>query len=137
MRLVKEATGALLKWEKWIPTTEINNFESSVRKLKEFSNELESRKAEFAWARMASEDAQASDTSMREKLDMTVPAAQIMPLVTIKPTSLPKFSCNKRDYYRWKRDWENLQRQGEPTGSAEVNIDNFFIYNFTFLDICT
>ncbi len=69
---------------------------------------------------MASEDAQASDTSMRKKLDMTVPAAQIMPLVTIKPTSLPKFSCNKRDYYRWKRDWENLQRQGEPTGSAEV-----------------
>ncbi len=69
---------------------------------------------------MASEDAQTSDTSMRKKLDMTVPAAQIMPLVTIKPTSLPKFSCNKRDYYRWKRDWENLQRQGEPTGSAEV-----------------
>ncbi len=51
---------------------------------------------------------------------MTVPAAQIMPLVKIKPTNLPKFSCNKRDYYRWKRDWENLQRQGEPTGSAEV-----------------
>lgn len=36
------------------------------------------------------------------------------------PTSLPKFSGNKRDFYRWKRDWENLQKQGEPTGSAEV-----------------
>ncbi len=53
-------------------------------------------------------------------LDVTVPAAQIMPLVKIKPMSLPKFSGNKRDYYRWKRDWENLQRQGEPNGSAEV-----------------
>ncbi len=97
---------------KWIPPTERKNLEGSVRKLKEFSNELDSRKAEFTRARRASEDAQASDTSMREKLDMTVPAAQIMPLVKIKLTSLQKFSGNKRDYYRWKRDRENLQRQG-------------------------
>ncbi len=30
MRLVKEATGALLKWEKWTPATERNYLECSV-----------------------------------------------------------------------------------------------------------
>ena len=26
----------------------------------------------------------------------------------------------KREYHRWKKDWESLQRQGEPSGSAKV-----------------
>lgn len=46
-----------------------------------------------------------------------IPAA---PLVRIKPTGLPIFSGEKRDYHRWRKDWENLQRQGEPSGSTEV-----------------
>ncbi|XP_073797048.1 uncharacterized protein [Danio rerio] len=120
MRLVKEATVTLLKWERWIPAPERKDLESHVRKLKECSNELESRKAEFAWARRAAEDTQALDTSMTNNPNIMVPAGQIMPVVKIKPTSLPKFTGIKRDYYRWKRDWENLQKQGEPTGSVEV-----------------
>lgn len=55
---------------------------------------------------------------MREKLNITVPAAQIISVAKIKPTSL--LSGNKKDFYRWKRDWGNLQRQGKPTGLAEV-----------------
>lgn len=120
MRLVKEATGALLRWERWTPTSERGDLESRARKLKEDSNELEAKKVEFVWARRAAEDARASETNMRENLDVTASAAHVMPVVRIKPTSLPKFSGNKRDFYRWRRDWENLQRQGEPTGSAEV-----------------
>lgn len=42
------------------------------------------------------------------------------PVMRIKPTSLPKFTWSKRNFHRWKRDWENLQKQGEPTGSVEV-----------------
>lgn len=42
------------------------------------------------------------------------------PVVRIKPTSLPKFTRFMRNFHRWKRDWENLQKQGEPTGSVEV-----------------
>lgn len=38
----------------------------------------------------------------------------------IKPTSLPVFHGSKRDFHRWKKDWESLQKQGEPTGSPEV-----------------
>lgn len=47
---------------------------------------------------------------------------QLSPLatITLKPTALPKFTGNKRDFHRWKRDWEALQKQGEPTGSKEV-----------------
>ncbi|KAK3559829.1 hypothetical protein QTP86_020994 [Hemibagrus guttatus] len=45
MRLVKEATGALVNWERWIPTTERAELEGRVRKLKQFNNELEARTA--------------------------------------------------------------------------------------------
>lgn len=47
---------------------------------------------------------------------------QPMPIVRIKPTCLSKFSGNYGDFNNWKSDWENLQRQGEPNGSAEVMI---------------
>lgn len=57
---------------------------------------------------------------MGEKMDVTASAAQIMPVDRIKPTSLPKFSSNKRDFYCQKRDWENIQKQGEPTESVKV-----------------
>ncbi len=42
------------------------------------------------------------------------------PAIKLKPTSLPKFTGIRRDFHRWRRDWEALQRQGEPTGSKEV-----------------
>ncbi|KAK7898433.1 hypothetical protein WMY93_019286 [Mugilogobius chulae] len=40
--------------------------------------------------------------------------------IKLMPTALPKFTGIKRDYYRWRKEWEALQRQGEPTGSKEV-----------------
>jgi len=43
-----------------------------------------------------------------------------MPIVRIKPICLPKFSGSYGDFSNWKSDLENLQRQGEPNGSAEV-----------------
>ncbi len=33
--------------------------------------------------------------------------------------SLPKFSGDRRDYWRWKVEWESIQAQAEPTGSRE------------------
>ena len=52
--------------------------------------------------------------------DRGPPTPAATPLVRIKPMSLPIFSGCKREYHRWRMDWENLQRQGEPSGSAEV-----------------
>ena len=51
---------------------------------------------------------------------MSKDAPPAKPIVRIKPTTLPIFLGCKREYHRWKKDWESLQRQGEPSGSAEV-----------------
>lgn len=42
------------------------------------------------------------------------------PTVKLKPTALPQFDGNKRNFYLWKKEWEALRRQGELTGSKEV-----------------
>lgn len=39
--------------------------------------------------------------------------------IRLKPTALPRFTGNKPDFYQWRREWDALQRQGEPTGSQE------------------
>ena len=46
--------------------------------------------------------------------------SQQSPNIKLKPTALPQFDGNKRNFYLWRREWEALQRQGEPTGSKEV-----------------
>ncbi|KAJ8367394.1 hypothetical protein AAFF_G00320210 [Aldrovandia affinis] len=47
-------------------------------------------------------------------------ATRAIPKVRLKPTSLPTFSGSMRKYYRWRKDWESLQEQGDPSGSPEV-----------------
>ncbi|XDV36043.1 hypothetical protein PO909_005895 [Leuciscus waleckii] len=41
------------------------------------------------------------------------------PKIRLTPISLPKFSGDRRDYWRWKSEWESIQAQAEPTGSRE------------------
>lgn len=43
-----------------------------------------------------------------------------MAAIKLKATALPKFAGNQWGYYRWRQEWEALQKQGEPTGSKEV-----------------
>lgn len=50
-----------------------------------------------------------------------------VPTIKLKPTALSKFAGSKRDFHCWRRDWEALQKQGEPTESKEVR-------KFQFLD---
>lgn len=40
--------------------------------------------------------------------------------IKLPPTRLPVFSGCMRDFHRWRKDWESLQRQGDPSGSPEV-----------------
>lgn len=42
------------------------------------------------------------------------------PAIKLKPTYLPKFTGNKSASYRWWKEWDALQVQGEPSGSREV-----------------
>ncbi|KAL1250910.1 hypothetical protein QQF64_018706 [Cirrhinus molitorella] len=104
-RLVKTAKG-LQK----APFVEQKDFQCRMRLLEQTLLKLISRKADFIKAK-AKEDSE------------RVTAAYICyptPAIKLKPTSLPKFTGIRHDYHRWRRDWEALQRQGEPTGSKEV-----------------
>lgn len=38
--------------------------------------------------------------------------------VRLEPTHLPMFTGSKRNFYRWRKNWKSLQRQGAPSGSA-------------------
>lgn len=119
-KLVKEALRALSSWEKWTPYDERKVLEGRVRRLKEDSNVLEARKGEFARAWRVAEDALVSNPSIITMPNTTPLIAQATPVVRFRPASLPVFDGNKRNFYRWRKDWEKLQQQGEPSGSVEV-----------------
>ncbi|XP_078789161.1 uncharacterized protein LOC144984490 [Oryzias latipes] len=112
---MQEVIRIMSAWEKWMPMEERRNLDGRVRGLKAISSNLELRKVEFVTARRVEEEV----VGGRDRVPSTslTPA---VPIVRIKPTALPIFTGNKRDFYRWRKDWESLQKQGEPSGSAEV-----------------
>ncbi|KAJ8278530.1 hypothetical protein GJAV_G00088610 [Gymnothorax javanicus] len=110
-RLVKRAKELYTQWKCWAPPVEQKDFQLRVRELEQFIPKLMSKKAEFIQAK-AKEDAE----RVVSAASISCPASAIR----LKPTSLPKFTGIRRDFHRWKRDWEALQRQGEPIGSKEV-----------------
>lgn len=113
---MKEVIKVMSKWERWIPGMEKRDLDGRIRGLKEVNSRLELRTAEFATARRVAEEARAAQPA-NVVAGGPIHAA---PTVRIKPTALPTFRGNKRDYHRCRKDWENLQRQGESSGSAEV-----------------
>lgn len=40
-------------------------------------------------------------------------------IIAISGRDLSKFSRDRRDYWRWKAEWESIQAQAEPMGSRE------------------
>lgn len=46
----------------------------------------------------------------------------IGPRIALTPLSLPKFSGDRRSYWRWKSNWVTLQALAEPTGSPECKL---------------
>lgn len=114
-KLIHDAITSLKDWEKWIPRDQAADLEGRLKNLKAFGSNLEARKAEFLTAQRIAEEERRGRESRPPQ-----PTAVPQPVVRIKPTSLPKFTGFKRNFHRWKRDWESLQKQGEPTGSVEV-----------------
>lgn len=47
-------------------------------------------------------------------------AYNVKPLISLERARLPVFSGDMRDYYRWKAEWEDLQRLGNPHGLENV-----------------
>ncbi|XP_067280641.1 uncharacterized protein [Pseudorasbora parva] len=111
-KLIHDASESLKDWEKWIPHGETADLKSRVKDLKIFGSNLEARRAEFLTAQKIAEE--------ERRQTEPQPTAVPQPVVRIKPTSLPKFTGFRRNFHRWRKDWESLQKQGEPTGSVEV-----------------
>ncbi|XP_058641724.1 uncharacterized protein LOC131546270 [Onychostoma macrolepis] len=108
---IKEAISAMSTWERWIPVELKDELDGRIKDVRASYYRLEVRKAEFATARTINEQ---GTGPLLPQLPTSIP------IVRIKPTSLPIFNGSKRDYHRWRKDWESLQKQGEPSGSTEV-----------------
>ncbi|XP_033975580.1 uncharacterized protein LOC117473794 isoform X2 [Trematomus bernacchii] len=110
--LVGTAKEAHCKWQQWVPVEDQKEFRNRLKEIEREATSLVSRKAEFIMARRQ-EDTRSGSTNTASHPIFT-------PTIRLKPTALPRFSGYKRDFHRWRRDWESLQKQGEPTGSKEV-----------------
>lgn len=108
--LVKAAREAHIRWNRWTPSAEQKDFNSRLRELEICLPKLVSKKSEFIQAKFKQD-------SVREA---GIAYSSPRPAIKLKPTSLPMFAGSKRDFHRWRKEWEALQRQGEPTGSKEV-----------------
>lgn len=112
---MKDIIDMFMEWEEWIPREEKVLLGGRVKGLQKLMNSLETKKAEFLTVQRTAEEERRTATQAQS----AVQPAQL-PILKIKPTSLPTFNGSKRDFHQWKKDWESLQRQGEPTGSAEA-----------------
>lgn len=110
--LVKTAKDVHCQWKRWISPNVQEEIQSKLQKMELCIPQLVSKKAYFIQAKIK-EDI--------ERLSRTPSTSNYLPpIVKLKPTTLPKFTGIKREFYRWRKDWEALQNLGEPTGSREV-----------------
>lgn len=112
-KLIKEASKTLSAWEVWISPSDQSDFRKRSKDLRGSFIDLEIRKAEFARARRITGETQTTDLK-------PLLTGHVAPVVKLKPTQLPTFNGCRRDFHRWRADWQSLQKQGEPTGSSEV-----------------
>lgn len=110
-QLATTAREAYSRWKRWVPPAERKATQSRIEELDFTIPALVSRKAIFIQEKLEKE---AERSASAAGVDYSVPA------IRLKPTALPRFTGVKRDFHRWRKDWEALQRQGEPTGSKEV-----------------
>lgn len=119
-KMIERACKKLVYWEKWIPETVKANLRQRARDLKAYINTLEAKRAEFVFAESQAQEEKMASRLFLDPSSTSQPGVQKTPLVKFKSISLPRFHGCKRDFHRWRRDWESLQKQGEPTGSSEI-----------------
>lgn len=113
--LIQEASASLVGWKAWIPREQVAHLKSKVVTLTSVSNNLKARMAEFLLAQTI------TVVEIREEPQpAVVPQAVVLqPGERLHPTALPKFT-GSNNFYSWWKDWESLQRQGEPSGLPEI-----------------
>ncbi len=110
-KLVKAAKEVHKHWKCWAPPAEQQQFQSRIKDLETILPNLTIRQADFTGAHVRGETS---------RLNTTSNSSVATPAIKLKPAVLPKFSGIRREFHRWKKDWEALQMQVEPTGSREV-----------------
>ncbi|XP_036006859.1 uncharacterized protein LOC118567017 [Fundulus heteroclitus] len=110
--LVNTAKEVHSRWKRWIPQDAQKVIQDKLRGIDCYVPRLVSRTAEFIQTKIKMDD--------QRQTEIGIYSNYPLPAIKLKPTALPRFSGNKRDFFRWKSDWEALQKQGEPTGSAGV-----------------
>ncbi|XP_058508118.1 uncharacterized protein LOC131474324 [Solea solea] len=108
-KLVQKAKEAHQNWNRWAPSAEQRDFNARLRELEVHLPQLVSWKAAFIKA-----------AKIKVDTEEEPPGRRAVAAIKLKATALPKFAGNQRSYYRWRQEWEALQKQGEPTGSKEV-----------------
>ena len=98
--LTKTAKGLHDRWKRWIPSDQKRVIQDRLRELDLTVPVLVSMKAEFIQVKLKEED---------KRQTWTAPLNPTMPTIRLKPIALPKFSGVKRDFHRWRKDWEALQ----------------------------
>ncbi|CAI5659844.1 unnamed protein product, partial [Oreochromis niloticus] len=110
--LVKKAKQAHQTWNRWAPPAERRDCDRRLMELETCLPKLVSGKAALIKAERIKRDA--------DQAVVTVRNAAPVAAIKLKATALPKFTGSQREFYRWRKEWEALQKQGEPTGSMEV-----------------
>lgn len=109
--LVETAKKSLIKWQCWAPPAEQKEFHGRIQNLELILPKLTLRKVDFIQEKARKDSERLLDASV---------VNHSAPVIKLKPASLPKFTGIRREFYRWRRDWEALQAQGEPSGSKEI-----------------
>ncbi|KAK7933354.1 hypothetical protein WMY93_004250 [Mugilogobius chulae] len=105
MKVAKEAYD---QWSRWAPAQEKKDLQGRMKGLEVGSAKLVSRKATLIQSKVEQVVNQVATTSFQT------------PTIKLRPTALPRFDGCRRNFHSWKKDWQALQAQGEPTGSQEV-----------------
>lgn len=107
--LVKRAKDLHIQWKSWAPPAEQQKLQTQVRELERALLKLTAKKAEFIKVQ-----------GKEDRPNFTTTGYTCTASLQVKPASLPKFPGTRGDFHRWRKDWEVLQEQGDPTGSSEI-----------------
>lgn len=110
--LVKAAKETNSHWNRWAPAMEQMDLTRRMRELEICLPRLVSGKAALIQAKVERDRQPVATTGATQ--------GQSVLAIKLRPTALPRFDGSRRSFYRWRKDWEALQSQGEPTGSVEV-----------------
>ena len=110
--LVQKAKEAHQRWYQWAPAPEQMDYKRRLRQLEISFPKLKSGKATLIKTASMKVDEERRTSGIYNPAPVTA--------IKLKATSLPKFTGSQRDFHRWRKEWEALQKQGEPSGSREV-----------------